>query len=138
MSAEPLNLVSDMRRSLLRCLLTGTTFNFQLSGIPCEELSDTVLQTAYNGYYQDWVSDIAAWSKAYAEVHDMVGTAFLTDYRAADGLETAEYEGGISITANLSGGPKQTDDGVLLQPGEYMVHIPGGMPGAVQGAFAGI
>ncbi len=137
MSAEPLNRVSDMRRDLLRCLLTGTAFNFQLTGIPCEELSETVLQTAYNGYYTEWVPDIAAWSQAYMAVHNEIGTAYLTGYQVADGMETAVYEGGMSITANLSANAGQTEDGIWLEPGEYTVRLPGKAP-SVESTFAEI
>ena len=134
-SAAPLNRVPDMQQNLLRCLLTGTAFNFQLSGIPCEKLSDTVLQTSYNGYYQDWLADIAVWSKEFQRVHQTIGKEYLVDYYAKEGLETAVYADGTSITANLSADDRRTDKQVLLRPGEYCVYVPGQAEGVVKSTF---
>jgi len=118
--SQPLNLSSDYKKDVLKCIETGTRPYFRLMYQQNGELKETEYNF-FGLHYKDWVEDISEIYKIFSnELKPTENQKIISHQEISENVFQTVFENGISVYVNYSG--KKYDNGaVAVEPESFAV-----------------
>lgn len=121
-TSEAVNLSSNPRRTILKCIETASSLYFAWVGSNGTDIKETALNHLYGADYTRWKEEAIAAQKELDDVFERIGTRIIGGHETlADGVTRTTFENGKSIVINYTAQPVETSYGTVPASGYLVV-----------------
>ena len=121
-TSEAVNLSSNPRRTILKCMETASSLYFAWIGTNGSDIKETALNHLYGADYARWKEDAIAAQEELDGVFERIGTRIISGHETlAAGVTRTTFENGKSVVINYTAQPVETSYGTVPASGYLIV-----------------